>query len=51
MPEVFDFKELVSWCARRFDSKRRMIQVVVEGKNPVLLTPKVFRRMLMTSHP
>jgi hypothetical protein len=46
MPEVFDFRELVSWCACRFDSKSRTIRVAVEGKNPSLLTPKVFKRML-----
>jgi hypothetical protein len=46
MPEAFDFRELVSWCASRFDSKHRMIQVVPEGRNLILLTPKVFRKML-----
>jgi hypothetical protein len=30
----------------RFDSKRRTIRVVVEGKNHVPLTPKIFKRML-----
>jgi hypothetical protein len=44
--EVFDFKELVSWCTQIFDSKTRRIQVATEGKNLVVLTPKVFRRML-----
>jgi hypothetical protein len=29
MPEVFDCRELVSWCAHRFDSKSRMIRVAI----------------------
>jgi hypothetical protein len=46
MPEVFNFKKTVSWCAHRFDSKSRMIWVATEGKNLVLLNPKVLKRML-----
>jgi len=46
MPKIFEVEELVSWCASRFDSKSRTIQVAVEGKNLVPLTPKIFKRML-----
>jgi hypothetical protein len=46
VPDIFDCKELVSWCARRFDCRTRMIKVTTKGKNPVLLTPKVFNKML-----
>jgi hypothetical protein len=44
--KFFDFKELVSWCARRFDSRTRMIKVTTKEKNPIMLTPKVFKKML-----
>lgn len=46
MPKVFYLRELVSWCAHRFDPKRKTIQAALEGKNHVLLTPKTFKRML-----
>jgi len=45
-PEVFDFKELVSWCASWFDSKHKMIKIVAKGRNPILFTPKVFKKIL-----
>jgi hypothetical protein len=44
--EDFDFKEIVFLGASKFNSKRRLILVLVEGKNPILLTPNIFRRML-----
>jgi hypothetical protein len=46
MLKSFDFKESISWCAIIFDSKNIMIQIVVDGRNLVMLTPNVFRRML-----
>jgi hypothetical protein len=51
MLEVFYFKELVSWCANWFNSKHRMIKVVVEGRNLILLMPKVFKKMLQLPTP
>jgi hypothetical protein len=44
--EVFDFKEPVSWCAQRFDSKTRMIQVTTKAKNPIILNPKVLKKII-----
>jgi hypothetical protein len=35
VPVVFDCKELISWCAQRFDSRTRMIKLTTKGKNPV----------------
>jgi hypothetical protein len=46
VPEVFDFKELITWCARRFDPRTRMIKVITKTKNPMVLTPKMFNKML-----
>jgi hypothetical protein len=44
IPEVVDFKELVLWCADKFDTERRIIQI--QGKPLISLAPSVFRRML-----
>jgi hypothetical protein len=46
MSEAFDFKELVFWCTSRFNSNHRITQVVVERRNPILLTSKVFKKLL-----
>ena len=46
VPHIFNYRELVSWCAQRFDCRTRMIKVTIKGKNPVLLTLKVFNKMI-----
>jgi hypothetical protein len=51
MPEAFDFREIVSLCASKFNSKHRLIPVLAEGKNLVLLTPNIFRIMLRLPTP
>jgi hypothetical protein len=51
MHEAFEFREIVSLCASKFNSKRRLIPVLAEGKNLVLLTPNIFRRMLRLPTP
>jgi hypothetical protein len=43
---VFDCKELVSWCARRFNSRTRIIKLTTKGKNPVQQNPKAFNIIL-----
>jgi hypothetical protein len=42
MSDAFDFKEIVSLCASKFNSKHQLILVLVEGKNLVLLNPNIF---------
>jgi hypothetical protein len=37
VPEFFDFKEIITWCAQMFDSMTRMIKVTTKRKNPVVL--------------
>jgi hypothetical protein len=49
MLEVFDFKELVLWCADKFNVEQRIIQL--EEKTSVPLTPTVFRKMLQLPTP
>jgi len=46
MPEYFNFKETISLCESKFNSKCRLILVLIEGKNHVLLNPNIFRRIL-----
>jgi hypothetical protein len=45
VPNFFYFKESISWCALRFDSRTRIIKVTTKEKNPVILTPKLFKKM------
>jgi len=47
VPEVSDFKELVLWCADKFDIGRRIIEI--QGKSLISLAPSVFKRMLILS--
>jgi hypothetical protein len=42
--EVMDFRELVLWCADKFDTERRIIQV--QGKKTISLAPSIFIRIL-----
>jgi hypothetical protein len=51
MSRAFDFKELVSWCARTFDLQHIMIQFVAKERNPILLTPNVFMKLLQIPTP
>lgn len=51
MAEVFDFREAVHWCAKRFDAKHRLINVKEEGKTLVPLTPLTFKRMVHLLEP
>jgi hypothetical protein len=44
VPEVFDSKELVSWCIDKFDKNQRIIQL--QGESPISLAPSVFKKML-----
>jgi hypothetical protein len=46
MPEDFDIKKIVSLCASKFNSKCRLIPIIVEGKNHILLTPNIFIRII-----
>jgi hypothetical protein len=49
VPEVFDCKELVTWCAERYIPSQRIIQLW--DHSPVSLSPQVFRKMLILSEP
>jgi hypothetical protein len=49
VPEVFDCKEVVSWCAERYISSQRIIPLW--DHSPVSLSPQVFRKMLRLSEP
>jgi hypothetical protein len=49
VPEVFDCKELVSWCADKFISDQRIIPL--RDHSSVSLSPQVFRQMLRLSEP
>ena len=46
VPEVFNFKEPISWCAWRFNSRTRMIKVTTKSNNQVVITLKVFKKIL-----
>jgi hypothetical protein len=49
VPEVFDYKELVSWCADKYISGQRIIQL--RDHSSVSLSPPVFRQMLRLPEP
>jgi hypothetical protein len=49
VPEVFDCKEVVSWCAKNYISSQRIIPL--RNHSPVSLSPQVFRKMLRFSEP
>jgi hypothetical protein len=49
VPEVFDCKELVSWCADKYISGQRIIRL--RDHSSVSLSPQVFRQMLRFSEP
>jgi hypothetical protein len=46
VPKAFDFRELVIWCAKRFDSKHPLIEVKKIRRNLIPLTLNIFRRMI-----
>jgi hypothetical protein len=47
VPEVFDCKEVVSWCAKKYISSQRIIPL--QDHSPISLSPQVFRNMLRFS--
>jgi hypothetical protein len=49
VPEVFDCKELVSWCTDKFISDK--IIIPLRDRSSVSLSPQVFRQMLRLSEP
>jgi hypothetical protein len=49
VPEVFDCKELVSWCADKFISDK--IIIPLRDRSSVSLSPQVFHQMLRLSEP
>jgi hypothetical protein len=48
-PEVFDCKEVVSWCVEKYVSSQ--IIIPLHDHSPVSLSPQVFRKMLKLSEP
>jgi hypothetical protein len=46
MPKAFDFRELVTWCTKRFNSKHRLIELKERRRMHVPLTPNTFVSML-----
>jgi hypothetical protein len=49
VPEVFDCKDLVSWCADKYIAEKRIIPL--QDRSSVSLSPQVFRQMLKLSEP
>jgi hypothetical protein len=49
VPEVFDCKEVISWCVDKFIQSRRVIQL--HSESPISLAPSVFRKMLKLPEP
>jgi hypothetical protein len=49
VPEVFDCKDLVSWCADKFISEK--IIIPLRDRSSVSLSPQVFRQMLRFLEP
>jgi hypothetical protein len=47
--EVFDCKELVSWCTEKYIPSQRIIQL--QYHSPISLSPQVFRKMLKLPEP
>jgi hypothetical protein len=49
VPKVFDCKELVSWCAKKYIPIQRMIQL--QNHSLIVLLPQVFRKRLKLQEP
>ena len=49
VPEVFDCKEVVSWCTEKYIPSQRIIPL--RDHSPVSLSPQLFREMLKLSKP
>jgi hypothetical protein len=49
VPEVFDCKEVVSWCAEKYIPSQRIIPL--RDHSPVSLSPQVFHKMLKLLDP
>jgi hypothetical protein len=49
VPKVIDFKELIQWCTKKFNSENRIVQL--QGKQPISLAPLVFTRILHLPKP
>jgi hypothetical protein len=49
VPEVFDCKEVVSWCAEKYISSQRILPLC--DHSSVSLSPQVFCKMLILSEP
>lgn len=51
MLEAFDFRELVTWSAKRFNSEHIIVNIKEEGKTPMPLTPLTLKRVLHLLEP
>jgi hypothetical protein len=49
VPEVFDYKEVVSWCAEKYIPGQRIVPL--RDHSPISLSPQLFREMLKLSKP
>jgi hypothetical protein len=49
VPEVFDCKELVVWCAKKYIPSQRVIPL--QDHSPIILSPQVFCNMLRLPEP
>jgi hypothetical protein len=49
VPEVFDYREILSWCVDKHERNRRVIQI--QGESLVSLSPSIFRSMLKLPEP
>jgi hypothetical protein len=49
VPKVFNFKDLVAWCAEKYIPSQQIIQL--QDHSPISLSPQVFRKMLKLLEP
>jgi hypothetical protein len=42
--EVYDFKDLISWCIDKFEKNKKIIQL--QGEYSISLAPLVFKRII-----
>jgi hypothetical protein len=49
VPEVFDYKEMVSWCVEKYIPSQWIIQL--QYHSPISLSPQVFHKMLNLPEP
>jgi hypothetical protein len=49
IPEVFECKDIVTWCVDKFIQNKRVI--TLQNSSPISLVPSIFREMLKFPEP